>query len=193
MFASIRGVRATFMAIALAFCAVPTLAAAEEAPSTVVSNLNAAALPLVNAKNNDATELGHVIQTHADIDNVLKRALGRKWKSLDAEQMAELKAQTLTLVSKAYASAMEGVQAADITYKAKGKREKSARVATTVSKSTGSVQVDYRLRLRAEGWKVVDVIISGVSIVAVYSADFEAVLAHKGVDGLIAALRERNS
>lgn len=190
---TIRGARTTLVAIAMALLAMPLMAQANNAPSAVIAALNEQALPLVNAQDNASAELGRVLETHADVDSVLRRALGRRWTSLSDTQAHELKAQTLTLVSKAYASAMQGVSVDDITYNAKQATDTSARVGTTIAKGSNSIAVDYRLKPRDGGWKVVDVIISGISIVAVYSADFEAVLAHKGVDGLIAALRERNS
>lgn len=193
MFAPLRGAHRTLIAWVMAVSMAPGLAIASDAPSALVTNLNQQALPLVSAETANTAKLEDVIDAHADIDAVLKRALKRQWQSLSDAQRDELKAQTLTLIGKAYASAMQGVDGKDIAYRTKSSKSKSARIATTITKSGNTVKVDYRLRLRDNGWKVVDVIISGVSIVAVYSADFEAVLAHKGVDGLIAALRERNS
>lgn len=193
MLAPLRGAPSTLIAFAMAVLLVPSLALAGDAPAAVVTSLNQQALPLVNAETPNAARLEEVIEAHADIDSVLKRALKRQWRSLSETQLQELKAQTLTLVGRAYSSAMQGVDGEDIAYKTKSSKPTSARVGTTVAKGGNETRVDFRLRHRDTGWKVVDVIISGVSIVAVYSADFEAVLAHKGVEGLIAALRERNS
>jgi phospholipid transport system substrate-binding protein len=193
MFAPLRGAPSTLIAFAMALTMAFGPALAGDPPSAIVSSLNQQALPLVNAKTPNSARLEEVIDAHADIDAVLKRALKQQWRTLSEPQLKELKAQTLTLVGKAYASAMQDVDSKDITYQARSHKQKSARVGTTLAKDANAIRVDFRLRRRDTGWKVVDVIISGVSIVAVYSADFEAVLTHKGVDGLIAALRERNS
>ena len=198
MFAPICGARRTFIACAMAFLIAPSLSVSGDAPSSavassIVTSLNQQALPLVNAETLDTAALENVLDAHTDIDSVLKRALKRQWRSLSDTQLTELKAQTLTLVGRAYTSAMKGVDSKNIAYKAKRSKPTSARVGTTVAKDASNIQVDYRLRRRETGWKVVDVIISGISIVAVYSADFEGVLTHKGVNGLIAALRKRNS
>ena len=52
--------------------------------------------------------------------------------------------------------------------------------------------VDYRMRNREDTWRVIDVIIEGVSLVSNFRSQFKDIVSKKGADGLIAQLRSRN-
>lgn len=63
-------------------------------------------------------------------------------------------------------------------------------VATTLLGRSGSdVPVDYRKVRRADGWKVQDVIIEDVSLIANYRAQFSRILRDYPYTGLIAKIR----
>jgi phospholipid transport system substrate-binding protein len=55
------------------------------------------------------------------------------------------------------------------------------------------VQLDYQMRKTAEGWKIYDIIVEGVSLVLTYRSEFDAVVKQQGVDGLIKRLAEKNT
>jgi phospholipid transport system substrate-binding protein len=59
---------------------------------------------------------------------------------------------------------------------------------------TGSqpVNIEYDMEKTARGWKVYDVRIAGISLVANYRTEFANVVRQSGVDGLIAALEKKN-
>ena len=66
----------------------------------------------------------------------------------------------------------------------------SATVATTILTRTGSeLPVDYWLVRRGERWKVQDVVIDGVSLLANYRAQFKRVLAVRPYTELVARMR----
>jgi phospholipid transport system substrate-binding protein len=53
--------------------------------------------------------------------------------------------------------------------------------------------VDYRMYLTANGWKVYDVAVTGISLVATFRATVNSEINRYGLDGLIARLIEKNS
>jgi phospholipid transport system substrate-binding protein len=55
------------------------------------------------------------------------------------------------------------------------------------------VALDYRLRERDADWKVIDVIIEGVSLVSNFRSQVQEIVTEKGADQLIEMLREKNS
>jgi phospholipid transport system substrate-binding protein len=62
--------------------------------------------------------------------------------------------------------------------------------------STGKgpvIKVDWRLRRHAEGWRVVDIMVEGVSLALAQRAEFAAVIRGSGgrVSGLLAKLRKK--
>ena len=54
------------------------------------------------------------------------------------------------------------------------------------------IQIAYALYLTADGWKVYDVLVEGVSLVTNYRSSFAAIIQQQGMDGLIRQLAEKN-
>jgi phospholipid transport system substrate-binding protein len=54
------------------------------------------------------------------------------------------------------------------------------------------VPIDYSMEKTAAGWKVYDVAIGGVSLVASYRTEFANVIREQGIDGLISKLQVKN-
>jgi len=57
----------------------------------------------------------------------------------------------------------------------------------------GDILVDYRLRQRDGSWRIIDVIIEGVSLVSNFRSQFQDVVSGGGPERLIALLREKNA
>src|SRR6185436_4928392 len=57
----------------------------------------------------------------------------------------------------------------------------------------GDILVDYRLRQRDGTWKIIDVIIEGVSLVSNFRSQFQDILSSGGPDHLIALLKDKNA
>jgi phospholipid transport system substrate-binding protein len=55
------------------------------------------------------------------------------------------------------------------------------------------VHVLFRMLKRDQGWKVYDVVIEGVSLVATHRSGFSSIIRERGLDGLIATLEARNT
>ncbi|HCZ15919.1 MAG TPA: hypothetical protein DHV85_15290, partial [Candidatus Accumulibacter sp.] len=51
---------------------------------------------------------------------------------------------------------------------------------------------NYALEKHADGWKVYDVIVAGVSLVTNYRDTFKQEVSNNGIDGLITMLSNRN-
>lgn len=54
-------------------------------------------------------------------------------------------------------------------------------------------KVDYRLRATNGQWKVIDLTIDGVSLVANFRSQFQEIMANGGIDRLLQLLREKNA
>ena len=52
--------------------------------------------------------------------------------------------------------------------------------------------VDYRMRNRDDDWRVIDVLIEGVSFVSNFRSQFKDIVSKEGPDGLIIQLKNRN-
>jgi phospholipid transport system substrate-binding protein len=54
------------------------------------------------------------------------------------------------------------------------------------------VPIDYAMEKTAAGWKVYDVMVGGVSLIANYRTEFAGVVRNSGIDGLIKDLQAKN-
>ena len=54
------------------------------------------------------------------------------------------------------------------------------------------MQIDYALDRQADGWKVYDVMVAGVSLVTNYRDSFGQEVRTGGIDGLIKSLKDKN-
>jgi phospholipid transport system substrate-binding protein len=53
--------------------------------------------------------------------------------------------------------------------------------------------VDYQMKKAADGWKVFDVVIEGVSMVTSYRGSFSSQIEQSGIDSLIKSLADMNA
>ena len=58
--------------------------------------------------------------------------------------------------------------------------------------SAQAVPIDYSMEKTANGWKVYDVMVGGVSLVANYRTEFNHAVRESGIDGLIKTLNAKN-
>ena len=65
----------------------------------------------------------------------------------------------------------------------------------TVINKQGSqpIPVDYEMKIGADGWKVFDISIEGVSMVMSYRGTFASKIQEGGIDGLIKTLSDKNT
>jgi phospholipid transport system substrate-binding protein len=54
------------------------------------------------------------------------------------------------------------------------------------------VQIDYRMAKTPSGWKVYDVVVENLSLVASYRSSFQSEIARSGIDGLIKTIEAKN-
>ena len=54
------------------------------------------------------------------------------------------------------------------------------------------IPVNYEMAKAADGWKVFDLTIEGVSLVTSYRGTFNSEIQEKGIDGLIKTLSDKN-
>jgi len=130
--------------------------------------------------------------------------LGRNWKKSSSDQQLEFTRAFKELVIKFYSKGLisylskhelkEGV----IIFKPfRGKiKSKYVTVRSTVNPpgNTAPVNVNYDLyHNRAGQWQVYDVTIEGISLVTSYRSSFKKIIKEKGMESLLAQLRDKNS
>jgi phospholipid transport system substrate-binding protein len=136
---------------------------------------------------------------HFDFSRMTRLAVGRHWINASPEQRESLVREFRNLLVRTYANAFLTYQkehAVDPAVEVKqGRSDKADDVTVqTVVRNPGEqpIRVDYDMVKTAQGWKVYDVVVEGVSLVTTYRTTFNDRIQQTGVDGLISLLKEKN-
>lgn len=135
------------------------------------------------------------ILPHFNARRATQLAMGANWRRATPDEQERLVREFTRLLLRTYSRALAGYR--DQAFEFKAVRPQSANEITVRSlvKDPGSIQtiaVDYDMELSADGWKVVDVTVSGVGLVATYRTSFAEEVRNRGVEGLISLLSNKN-
>ena len=122
-------------------------------------------------------------------------AVGVHWRKATPEQKKRLAGAFRTLLVRTYASSLKafGDQKFDFRPLRMTPEDTDVTVEVRVLQSGAQpVPVEYDMEKTASGWKVYDVRVGGISLVINYRTEFANIVRDKGIDGLIAALEEKN-
>ncbi len=136
------------------------------------------------------------ILPHFDFERMARWVLGKYWRRADPEQRRRFVAEFRTLLVRTYATSL--TEFADLPIRYLPFRGDLAKGDVTVKSEVEQpggfpVPIDYRLHLKQGEWKVYDVLIDGVSLVANYRSSFAKEIKRHGIQGLIDRLAERNA
>lgn len=173
-----------------AFLAAPTALVADTV-GNVVAILQDGSLP-TDERRRRIEKLAFEV---FDFPTMGKLVLARNWKKFDASQRREFIAEFRVHLSRNYGSRLDRYRQTDVEIT--GARIEPRNDVTVHSKVVGGefdgVGLDYRLRERDGEWKVIDVVIEGVSLIANFRSQFREVVSQKGPDGLLDQMRAKNA
>lgn len=189
--------------LALALLAAgPAVRAADEAPDALIKRTSTEVLDAIKAdKAIQGGDVGKIIalvdgkvMPHVNFTRMTAAAVGRNWRQATPEQQKRLQDEFKTLLVRTYSGALAQVK--DQTVSVKPLRAAAAdtevQVRTEVIGRGDPIQLDYRMEKTPTGWKIYDLNVLGIWLVETYRTQFAQEISAKGVDGLIAALAERN-
>ena len=178
------------------------LSAAEAAPSArdvLDGQIQSALTTLRDTKltpQQKQQKISEIAEKHTDFETLSRLTMGRYWRDLSADQRAAFIEAFKTHLSNTYGSLLNGYSGQDVKVTSdhpepNGDWTVQLRVIDTINGHRLELaKVDCRLRRRTE-WKVIDVIPEGVSLVALFRAQFQEVMANGGFDRLLGILREK--
>lgn len=132
---------------------------------------------------------------HFNFSSMTASAVGRHWEKANPQQKAQLTDEFRTLLVRTYASSIAAYR--DQKFDFRPLRAKPADTDVTVhvrvlQSGAQPVQIEYDMEKRPTGWKVWDVRVAGISLVANYRTEFDLQVREGGVEGLIKTLRTKN-
>jgi phospholipid transport system substrate-binding protein len=125
-------------------------------------------------------EIGEIASARFDFRTMTRLVLGRSWKKLTPEQQGE------------FVRHFAGFLAADYGSRVERYEQQSVKTKVTGGEFDGAI-IDYRMRYRDEDWRIIDVVIEGISLVANFRDQFREVLSREGPDALLERLRQRSA
>ena len=129
-----------------------------------------------------------------DIPIVGRFVLGRHWRTATREQRREYMAVFVDFIVRVYASRFDSYGGELFTARSVIDDESGDKIvrAQIVRPSGGDpIGVDFRVRMRDEGYKVIDISVEGISMLHTHRVEFASVVNRKGIDGLLSDLRAR--
>lgn len=138
-------------------------------------------------------KLREVINPRFDFEEMAKRSLGANWMQINAEQQGQFREVFSELLARTYLSKIETVKPGMV--KMDGEKLDFPRsVVRTLVTSKGDVfPIEYRLYSQDGGWKVYDVVIENIGLVANYRNEFAGIMRKDGFDGLLQKLKDKNA
>jgi phospholipid transport system substrate-binding protein len=179
----------------LAHIVVPLLLAATTGgPLQVVKQGNAEVQQLLKAPGVTVEKLAGKVDDFVDFAELAKRALGKDWDKLSKKQQVEFASTMKGLLRASYAQKALGQGEALTRYDGEKITDSEAEVRTVLQVKKDEFPVMYRLYkgpAKKAHWRIYDVVTDDVSLLETYRAQFRKVIADKGYDGLLAALKAK--
>jgi phospholipid transport system substrate-binding protein len=196
-------VRAAAWAAAAAIALAAPARAQDTPPDLLVRNVTLEVVDIVRGDKDiqagDRKKVIGLIETkiipHFNFDAMTASAVGRHWTKASAEQRGRLVEEFRTLLVRTYASSIAAYR--DQKFDFRPLRAKPTDTDVTVAvrilqSGAEPIQLEYDMEKRPGGWKVWDVRIAGISLVANYRTEFDNQVREGGIDGLIKALQAKN-
>jgi phospholipid transport system substrate-binding protein len=137
--------------------------------------------------------VGNVLLPSFDTEYSARLVLGQNWRTATPEQRKRFVDAFYHSLLRNYGAALidfTGDRFVILPYKGDS-GDTAATVRTEVKRSSGDkVPVNFSLHKTADGWKVWDVVIEGISYVKSFRTDFAAEIQQKGLDDVITRLEK---
>ncbi len=191
------------LALAAVLLSLGVRAQSSTAPDVLVKNVTLEVVDLI-AKDKDikagnrAKLIGLIeekVLPHFNFLSMTSLAVGQNWRKASAEQKKRLAEEFKTLLVRTYASALAAYSDQKLEFRPLRAKPTDTDVTVQVrvlQPGAQPVPIDYSMEKTASGWKVYDVMVGGVSLVANYRTEFANVVRSSGIDGLIKDLAAKN-
>lgn len=164
----------------------------EDLRDAVRQNLSA-----IEADPSQAAELvDAIVSPHVDAERIGRLILGRHGRDASPEQRQRFVDEFRVLLLRTYATQVGDYVDVDVTYLEPQPSADGSRVTvpTRVARrgGAGPVRVDYGMHNLDGSWKVFDVSIDGISLVATLRPTISSEIERFGMEGMLARLADKN-
>lgn len=134
-----------------------------------------------------------VVEATHDTRYIAELTVRRFWDDFSLEQQFEFLGRFLDLSAMTYASRFRNVSADTFEIVSSEELQNGRSQVLTMIRRTDAddVTLDYLLHETADGWKIINIVASGVSDLALKRAEYRRILTDGSVDDLLDNLREQ--
>ena len=168
-------------------------------PDALVKNVTLEVVELITKEKANRAKIVSVIEAkvlpHFNFTAMTALAVGQNWGKASPEQKKRLTEEFRTLLVRTYASALAAYSEQKFDFRPLRAKPTDTDVTVNVrvlQPGGQPVTLDYSMEKTANGWKVYDVMVGGVSLVANYRTEFANAVRSSGIDGLIKDLQTKN-
>jgi len=138
------------------------------------------------------------ILPYVDFEKTTRLSAGKYWRQATPEQRVQLTKAFRQTLARTYSGALSRIDSGtkmDILPLRTEPDAKDVVVRSRVIQNQNSqaIGIDYRLEKTPTGWKIYDLNVENIWLIQNYRNQFSQQINTNGIDGLIAALNERNS
>lgn len=136
-----------------------------------------------------------IVLPHFDFGRMSSWVLGKYWRKANDKEREQFTEEFRVLLVRTYAKALNDnydkkINMMPVRISSDGK---DATVQTEVQQDAGfPIPIDYKMYIKGDAWKVYDVSVDGISLVANYRTSFAQEIRQDGLPKLIARLADRN-
>jgi phospholipid transport system substrate-binding protein len=196
------GTTTAVLVAALSCLAAPAVRAASESEAgarAVIAETVEEVLAVLRDKSvstqSRIRSIEEIVYGRFDLYVMSRLVLARNWKRFSEEQKAEYVEEFKRYLTNSYGSRIERYD--QQTVEILGEREEPRGDVVVKTKIVGGelegALVDYRLRNQTGDWRVIDVVIEGISMVSNYRDQFKSIIGRGGPELLLKKLREKNA
>lgn len=144
-------------------------------------------------KEQERQKLYALLEQGFDLEMLARLAAGRSWREMTPAQQETFRRVFNTYILDTYSQRLASYSGEQLRIdRAQAVSDSDVMIqATVLGQQYAPWRMDWRVRDRGGVFKVVDVLIEGVSMVVTQRNEFNAVVQARGVEGLTEMLRER--
>jgi phospholipid transport system substrate-binding protein len=181
--------------LVVCLCLWGSQAIAAENPQAVVQNGTDQVLKILAQYPEDTwarrEQIRAVVDGYVDFEAIARLAVGPQWKSLPPAKQQEFTLELSKLLFNTYVGDIEKYAKQNLTYNHRTINQDYVVVEALVRDQGGPFSLGYYLHFKDGNWKVYDIAVNGMSLVANYRSQFDAMLANGSFDNLLMVLRQK--
>jgi phospholipid transport system substrate-binding protein len=182
---------------------VPLASAQERAPDQLMKSLSDEVLAAIRSdkaiRAGDTVMVARLVEEkilpHFDFRRATQIAMGANWRRATPEQQERLTAEFRNLLVRTYSGALASYRDQVIEFRPLRAQPGDTEVTVrSLVRQPGAeaIAIEYDLEKSGAAWKVFDVRVGGMSLVATYRTTFAEQVRNHGIDGLIDSLSSKN-